>query len=214
VLLWLAAMSVQFVAACAAPPTRTPPMPEEPRKTIYVVSHGWHTGIVMRRDDVSRRHWPEASDFPGADYLEVGWGDRDYYQAPDPGVWLALKAVFWPTPGALQVVGFRGPVTAYFPASEVVALAVTETGFGRLSALIGASHERDRNGRAVPLGPSLYGQGRFYASRERFHLFRTCNVWTAQALNAAGIDVSPAQSLTAGDLLEQLRTPAAAAMPP
>jgi uncharacterized protein (TIGR02117 family) len=203
---WLAALSVPFAVACAAPPViQSAPAVETPHRTLYVVSHGWHTGIVLRRSDVHAGRWPEAADFPESDYLEVGWGDRDYYRASDPGPWLALKAALWPTPGVLHVVGFRGPVAAYFPASEVVTLDVTESGFERLNALIGASHERDASGRSVPLGPGLYGQGRFYASRERFHLFRTCNVWTAQALVAAGIDVSPEQSLTANGLLTQLR---------
>lgn len=205
---WLVALFIPFTAACAAAPVVSPPPASEASaKTLYVVSHGWHTGIVLRRRDVHAGHWPEAADFPQADYLEVGWGDRDYYRATDPGLWLAVKAALWQSPGVLHVVGFRGPVAAYFPASEVVALAVTESGLARLSTLIGASHERDARGNAIPLGPGLYGQGRFYASRENFHLFRTCNVWTAQALNAAGIEVSPVQSLTASGLLAQLRQP-------
>lgn len=202
---------ISLAFACAAPPGARPASAvEAPTRTIYVVSHGWHTGIVLRRADAPRWLWPESADFPDAEYLEVGWGDRDYYRATDPGLWLAFKAAVWPTPGVLHVVGFRGPVSAYFPASDVVALVVTEPGIDRLVALIGASHERDAGGRAVPLGPGLYGHSRFYASRERFHLFRTCNVWTAQALVAAGVEVSPDQSLTAGGLLTQLREPGGA----
>jgi uncharacterized protein (TIGR02117 family) len=201
---WLSALSIPFTVACAAPPDLSR-VSDAPHKTLYVVSHGWHTGIVLRARDVPPGRWPEAAHFPDAEFLEVGWGDRDYYRAADPGMWLALKAAFRPSPGVLHVAGFRGAVSAYFPASEIVALEVTQPGLERLSALIGASHERDAGGRSTPLGPGLYGQSRFYPSRERFHLLRTCNVWTAQALRAAGIDVSPAQSLTAGGLLAQLR---------
>lgn len=203
---WLVALSFPLAVACAAPQGHQPAPPQVmPSRLIYIVSHGWHTGIVLRRGDVQPDRWPEAADFSDAEYIEVGWGDRDYYRASDPGPWLAFKAAVWPTPGVLHVVGFRGSVSAYFPASEVVALAVSESGLERLSTLIGASHERDASGRSAPLGPALYGQGRFYSSRERFHLFRTCNVWTAQALIAAGVDVSPGRSLTAGGLLSQLR---------
>jgi uncharacterized protein (TIGR02117 family) len=212
--LWLVALSFPLAGACAALHGRPPaPSPDTPSRVIYVVSHGWHTGIVLRRRDVSRGHWPETADFSDAEHIEVGWGARDFYRASDPGPWLAFKAAVWPAPGVLHVVGFRGSVSAYFPASEVVVLNVSVPGFDRLSEWIGASHERDANGRPVPLGPGLYGQGRFYASHDQFHLFRTCNVWTAQALVAAGVNVSPDQSLTADSLLSQLRALREGAVP-
>jgi uncharacterized protein (TIGR02117 family) len=207
---WLAVLTIPVAAACAAPSGTHPvPTTETTTRILYVVSHGWHTGIVLHRRDIDTARWPEAADFPQADYLEVGWGDRDYYRATDPGLWLAIKAALWPAPGVLHVVGFRGSVAAFFPMSEIVPVAVTEPGLERLSALISASYERDAHGHPVPLGPALYGQGRFYASRENFHLFRTCNVWTAQALSVAGVEVSPVQSLTASGLLTQLRKPEA-----
>ncbi|HEU0204153.1 MAG TPA: DUF2459 domain-containing protein, partial [Burkholderiaceae bacterium] len=51
--------------------------------------------------------------------------------------------------------------------------------------------------------PALYGDGRFYGSRESFHMFKTCNVWTAARLNEAGVPIG--SPLTAGSLLAQLR---------
>ena len=33
-------------------------------------------------------------------------------------------------------------------------------------------------------GPSLYGPGWFYRGKDSFHLFNTCNRWTAKALEA------------------------------
>ena len=60
-------------------------------------------------------------------------------------------------------------------------------------------------GDPITLGPGLYGHSRFYASRERFHLFKTCNVWVATALQAAGVQVTPALTLTTERLMVQLR---------
>lgn len=195
------------LAAWAAPPK--PPaaslaMPSATR-TLYVVGHGWHTGIVLRAADVPADAWPARADFPDAQYLEVGWGNRDYYQARDPGVWLALKAISWPAPGVLHVVAFDGPVERYFGAAEVIELRVSEKGLQKLIDHVRASHELDAAGRPIQLGPGLYGRSRFYASSERFHLFKTCNVWVAVALREAGLPVAPAQSITAEQLLARLR---------
>ncbi|MCP9438265.1 MAG: DUF2459 domain-containing protein [Nitrospira sp.] len=176
--------------------------------TIHVVSHGWHTGIVIRLADVAPGAWPEARDFAAAEYLEVGWGDRNYYQARNPGLLDALTAALVPKPGVLHIVGFRGEVQRMFPASDIVALQISPQGLARLVAHLRASYERDPAGRAIMLGPGLYGDSRFYGSVERFHLFRTCNVWTAEVLRAGGLPIGA--SLTADGVMAEARRAAAA----
>jgi uncharacterized protein (TIGR02117 family) len=180
--------------------------------TIYVVSHGWHTGIVVRRADVVTGAWPESEDFAQAEYLEVGWGDRDYYQAHDPGFLDAVTAALVPKPGVLHIVGFRGDVRLTFPASDIVALRISPQGLADLVAHLRASYERDAAGQTIMLGPGLYGDSRFYGSVERFHLFRTCNVWTAATLRAAGLPI--ASSLTAEGVMDEARRTAEAQAAP
>ena len=172
---------------------------------VHVVRHGWHSGIVVRAADVPMQAWPARREFADAEYLEVGWGDRAYYQAPDPSAWLGLRALLWPTAGVLHMVAFSGPVEHYFASAEIVALQLTPQGFARLVAAISASHELDAAGQPIPLGPGLYGKSRFYASHEVFHLFATCNVWSAGMLREAGVPISPALSPTSGALFAQLR---------
>ena len=76
---------------------------------VHVVRHGWHSGIVVRAAEVPLQAWPARREFADAEYLEVGWGDRAYYQAPDPSAWLGLRALLWPTAGVLHMVAFSGP---------------------------------------------------------------------------------------------------------
>lgn len=81
-------MSV-LLFACASPPVNLfPPSSDEPSRKIYVVSHGWHAGIVVKRADIPAGVWPQHNEFPCAEYLEVGWGDRDYYKTPQPNLGL------------------------------------------------------------------------------------------------------------------------------
>jgi len=141
----------------------------EPARRIQVLNHGWHSGIVVRAADVPGCDWPARCDFPHAEHFEVGWGDRAYYQASHPSLWLGLRALFWPTPGVLHVVAFDGAATRFFTALEVVELEISAQGLRRAVAAIAASHERDAEGRPTGLGPGLYGAGRFYASRQSFH---------------------------------------------
>ncbi len=199
-LIWVIQLALVVLVAAWYRPVATPEV--EP---IYLVSHGWHVGIVIRRTDATAAHWPEQDDFPEATVLEVGWGDRDYYQDPDPGVGKLLKAGLWPTKSVLHVVGFSRRVTAYFPRSEIIRIDVPEAGVDSLAAYIHDAYARDDEGRPFALGPGLYGESRFYAGRQRYHVFKNCNTWAARALRAAGVRVRPAEILTADDLLAQAR---------
>ena len=40
-----------------------PPRPGE-EKIVYLLSHGWHSGIVVQRADIREDLWPEKADFP------------------------------------------------------------------------------------------------------------------------------------------------------
>ncbi len=188
--------------ACASPPNGLfPPGPDEPAKTIYVVSHGWHAGIVVKRSDIPPGIWPQHNEFLEAEYLEVGWGDKDYYMTSQPGLGTILNAGLLPTDSVLHIVGFRGSVTRYFPRSEVIRIELSEAGFQRLCRYIEDSYAHGEAGLSQPLGPSLYGDGRFYLSQETYHAFNTCNAWTARALRDAGGPIIPAANLTVETLM-------------
>jgi uncharacterized protein (TIGR02117 family) len=197
-------MSV-LLFACASPPNNLfPPGPNEPSRTIYLVSHGWHAGIVVKRTDIPAGIWPQQNEFPEAEYLELGWGDKDYYMTPKPNLGITLKAGLLPTASVLHVVGFRGPVTGYFPSSEVIRIDLSEAGFQHLCRYLEKSYALDETGLSQPLGPSLYGNGQFYLSRETYHAFNTCNAWTAKALREAGCPITPAANLRVKTLMNHV----------
>ena len=200
----IALWSLLQLGCASVPEGLFPPAPGEPTKPVYLVSHGWHAGIVVRRADIPPGVWPQSRDFPDAEYLEVGWGDRDYYMTRRPHIGHLLKAGLLPTDSVLQVVGFNGPVERYFPRSEVVRIDLSEAGFERLVRYIEQSHLVDAAGRVQALGRSLYGRGGFYLSRETYHLFNTCNAWTARALREAGCPITPAANLLVETLMSNL----------
>ena len=177
----------------------------EPATVIWIVDHGWHTSIVVRRADVDRTRWPELDDFAGATVVEVAWGDREFYMATAPTSGLAIKAAVATSGSVLHVVGLTAAVTGYFGGSEVVAIRVPRRGLEALADVVHAEYQRDRSGAPLRLGPGLYGSGWFYAGHSRYHLFNTCNTWVARALAAAGLAVESAGVVTASDVMRQVR---------
>ena len=177
-----------------------------PAKTIYLVSHGWHVGIVVNRvdipDDVRLVH----KDLSRTGYLEIGWGDRAFYQTPNPHLGITLKALLLPTPSVLHIVAFNDSVASFFPHSEIIRVRLSDAGFQRMIRYIAASYARDPAGNLLPLGPGLYGVSQFYRSQETYHLFRTCNIWVARALDAAGCPVRLFLAITGDNLMSQVKS--------
>ena len=197
---------MSVLAACAGSEAQTvshAQAGESPVVTIYLIAHEEHTGIAVPRAEIPAGLWPEIRDFPRADYLEVGWGERDYYFGRDQGAWGTLRAGLWPTPSVVHVVGIRGPPARSFPQSEIIELRLPRAGFERLLRYIDDAYERSGSRAVDSLGPGLYGDSRFYPGRESFHLFRTCNVWSARGLRTAGLSVH--DSITRDGLMAQAR---------
>jgi len=175
----------------------------EPR-TIYLVRHAWHAGLVLRTAALDS--FPVLADFPEAEFLEIGWGDADYYRDPRPGFWITFKAAILPTKSTLHVVGFSGPVTTTFPGTDIIRLDI-DSG-QQLQSLVDflrRAFALDKQGHPIRLGPGLYGHSYFYRGREHYYAFRNCNTWTARALRRAGIPVSPVTNLTVGQLIDHVK---------
>jgi len=162
---WSVLFSCSALAACAQQPAC------DAARTLYVVSHGWHSGIVVERADLVAR-LPSLEIGQGR-YVEVGWGEERFYQARETTVGMALGAVLRSNPSVLQVVPFADPPRRYFAGSEVRELRTDDAGYAAALDFIAASFTPGLE----RLGRSLYGEGWFYRARGSFHLFNTCNSW-------------------------------------
>ena len=200
---------IGLVGGCLTPADLSPLPYDASEVSAWVLDHGWHTAIAVRRSDVDQTVWPEVGDFPEATFVEVAWGDREFYRAKPATPWLAIKAAFFASGSVLHIVGFSVPIAAYFAQREVVELRLSRRGFDAMTRFVHEEHQRDLDGRAVRLERGLYGTSWFYAARSRYHLFHTCNTWVARALHAAGLAVTAPGTLTAGGVMRQVRPTAA-----
>ncbi len=170
------------------------------------MGHSWHVGIVVERADVSPEIWPELADLGPFRYVEIGWGDGEYYPAARGTTGLALKAAFRSRSSVLHVVGFDTPVERFFPRSTIVAIDLSPEGFDSLCRYVHDSYARARDGhRIVTVAPAAYGHGFFYLARGHYALLRNSNHWTATALEVAGCPIEPDAALTSGSVLQQAR---------
>jgi uncharacterized protein (TIGR02117 family) len=177
--------------------------------TVYVASNGWHSAIVVPRADLPPDALPEAADFPDAAYLSYGWGDAEYFPTPQKTLAMTLRAALTPTPAVVHVAGLPADPRQVFPEDEVVALAASPSQVAALVAYLDDTFARDGADRLAASEPGLYAFSLFYPATGEFHLFNTCNTWTARGLQAAGWPVRAAGVVTAEELMTQVRPLAA-----
>jgi uncharacterized protein (TIGR02117 family) len=182
---------------------------------IALVSHGWHSGLVIPREALTGEGAGPAlrsiaTRFGAYPNIEFGWGEARFYRATptlaqfDAG--LALKALFTPggSDGIVQVVGLAQSTRASFPYSDLVIVRVSPAGLARLLARLEASF-RLEGGQPVAGGPGLYGPSLFYEGLGRFSYANVCNHWAARLLNAAGLPITPILDTHPAGLLLDLR---------
>lgn len=173
-------------------------------KDIFIVNYGWHAGIIIKVKDINSSVWNVDPFFKKFEYLEVGWGDEDFYKSLDPSAWLALKAVLVPTASVLHINAASKLYLNSFSKENIVKITISKNGFNKLSMFIEKSFFK-KDGKIVKLGKGLYPGSFFYLSREKYHIFNTCNVWTAKALKSAELDIYPSSAITTKDLFSQIR---------
>lgn len=211
----LASLAVALVATdLPGDATLYPPGPGGRMVTVFVVSNGFHAGLVIPRSalvkvagggaltTVTRR-------FEAYDFLEFGWGEEQFYRST-PSIaafqWrLAFRALFGANRTVVLVVGLSQPPPVAFARATLVRIGLSTEGFARLSARLDAAFGRGSDGAPIEIGPGLYGPSLFYRATGQTALFNVCNNWIGRLLNVAGLPDQPLLSTTAGGLMADLR---------
>ena len=182
-----------------------------PDHAFFVGSRGWHSSITVERAAIPRGTWPAGvaeRAFAGSRYVEVGWGDADFYMARRPTVLTALDALLLPGASVLLVVGLDAPLDRALPWGGLQRVPCSREEFAALCRAIGATFQRNENGKAESVGKGLYGrESRFYAARGRYSAVQTCNHWTTRMMRAGGLRASlaPTETWTSGAVVRQAR---------
>jgi uncharacterized protein (TIGR02117 family) len=173
---------------------------KEKTETFYVAKHGWHTGIIIKKSSLDTIFPALTKEFPRSDYLDISWGDKKYFMAPDDNVLLALRAVLIPTRSVVRVVSVPYDPESFFAGSDVRAVDIPRKDFYRMIDYLKKTFERDDRNKLIPAGK----KGIYFLSERKYWGFRTCNEWTARALKKGGFRIVPVFSLSSGSLMKKL----------
>ena len=173
-------------------------------KSVSIVHNSWHAAIVLRKSDLAERTMPELADFPAAQFIEFSWGDKDYFPDPQSGIFGAIKAAMWSSGSVIHLVGFADTVENYYRGATITELRLSPAAYERMVDYIDETFLRQQSSGRARAAPGLFSSSRFYPANRSFSVLRTCNTWVAEALEQAGLSISPAFVITAGNLQSQL----------
>jgi uncharacterized protein (TIGR02117 family) len=197
-------LPLSLISGCSSQPYVIKLAEDAPRtghNEIYVVSHGWHTGLVLPAKEIQLRLPGLKKRFGDKPFIEFGWGDKGFYQTNEITTGLTFRAMFWSSGSVIHAVAVPGDVLKFFQNSEVRQLCLSDAGVSSLIDFIANSFSKNPQGEIVELKNGIYGDSQFYAGTGDYYLFNTCNKWTAKALRSAGMDISPTFKLTAGSVM-------------
>ena len=213
----VAALVLAFaLAACARAPAPPPATADDHPDfaTIYVLARDWHTDIGVPLEPAIGPFTIFRSIFPGAETLTFGFGERDFMQKADNGFADKFQALL-PGPGILMITALATPPPDGFRAderdlTEVIPLRVSRAGYDRLIAFIWQTLQHTPDNRPVKLKDGPFPGRAFYASAAGYWGGYTCNTWTADALDTAGLPIDGNGILFAHQIVDRARAIAAA----
>jgi hypothetical protein len=170
----------------------------EPTTTVYVARRKWHIDVGFAAADLGPLAALNA-EFPAAKYLFFGFGDRHYLLAKNRDAPLLLGAL-WPGPGLILLTSLQGLPAQAFGESQVVELELSTAQTRAIQSFI-----RSSIADPTPYAKGPYEGSLYYAARQRYSAFHTCNTWAAQTLRAGDVPVRARGVLFAGQLWSQVR---------
>jgi uncharacterized protein (TIGR02117 family) len=196
----ITAVLAGWLACCAVMPADAPVPDGE--ATIYVVGRGWHTDVGLPVSEVSRPLASLERDFPGVRFMVFGFGEREFYMAHNEGSGEMLAALL-PSKSAILMTALNTVPTEAFSDHTVVALHLPPAGVERIVARLWDGLEKQADGSAERLANGPYPGSMFYAARETYDAFHTCNTWTALVLRDGGLPINT-HVLFASQVMQQV----------
>ena len=197
ILLGLSAiLLIAAIATARHGDTQLYPAHEKP-VPVFVLNYGFHTDIALPADRVIARggRLAEAARAAGNwKWIVIGWGDESFYTGTGFSAGRAvdgLRSLFWPgNPSVIRVTGLNVQPDHAYRETDVATLALSPEGFEAMAKSMEASFLAEPGEPLVASGMRDM-PGVFYPSRGNFSAAHTCNNWTSDQLDAAGLPNTP-----------------------
>jgi uncharacterized protein (TIGR02117 family) len=173
-------------------------------KILYVIERGWHTDIGLPVDEITGLLTKLERPFPGVRFLTFGFGERQFLITRQVSL-LTMLAALLPSRSALLMTALSTSPEVAFGQQNVVALHVSQASLQGIENRIWDELEQSPTGDPIWLADGPYPGSVFYAARDTYDGFYTCNTWTAAMMRSGGVPMSTTGILFAGQVMGMAR---------
>jgi uncharacterized protein (TIGR02117 family) len=165
---------------------------------VFLISNGVHADICLPLDSntIFWSKYFDEKDFATlknkAKFISFGWGDKGFFL--DTPTWAdltaktAIKALFIPSSAALHVSYLSDNPKL---SETTKSFKINKAALKKMEQYI-ISYIQLKNNSPILIDCCRYPNvhDNFYEAKGKYHLFRTCNVWTNQVIKEAGVKTS------------------------
>ncbi|MCP4187675.1 MAG: DUF2459 domain-containing protein [Gammaproteobacteria bacterium] len=198
-------LSVSFIIAGCANKSLEPYLENyaDFAESVYVIDHGRHTALVVKSEDIIERIGLADTFYNSFRFIEIGRGDAGFYREIEPQISTTLKALFLSTPAVLHLRAYNYPPYKRYPLSHTLKIRLSRTALDKLMTAVTASFELE-NKQAIELSEGSDKNSRFFQASGTYHLFYSCNNWTADMIEQADYPISHRWAFFAGSVMRQV----------
>ncbi|TAD97081.1 MAG: DUF2459 domain-containing protein [Bacteroidetes bacterium] len=161
---------------------------------IFVRTNDFHTDLLVPLKN-DQQNWETFFDpnpiylSEKMDYCAVGWGDEGFYmesfEEKFPSKMTIFKAIFLPSPTLMHVEFCPKPKEKNY----CIKIVLSAENYQKLVDFIAQSFEKKDAKLLINSEKGYANSDCFYKALGNYHLFRTCNDWTCEGLQKAGVKV-------------------------
>ena len=182
---------------------------EEPETvSILLFSDELHTGLICDLAWLVESGYIKPEGIGEHKYVAFSWGDETAYVQKR---WLSpaqvVHALFLPSKSVMEIIPFDWNVPEVCHHQRLYQSFVPESAGKPLASFLNRCAVMTEEGRPETIGPSSWGDGLLIRSPYAYYFPRICNIWTVDALDAAGFQMNGATGLSASGVISQAEKP-------
>lgn len=187
---------------------RSPATAEPATVPVVLFADELHTGLIFELAWLERHGYRVPPGLERRRNVVFSWGDETAYVQER---WLnpaqVVHALFLPSSSVMEVISFDYHVPEVCPTQRLYQAFVPDSSGSSVAAFLNASTRMDADGQPLVVAPSTWGDGLMVRSPHAYYFPRICNIWTVDALDAAGFRFSGLRGLSADGVIRQAEHP-------
>ncbi|MEP4076668.1 DUF2459 domain-containing protein [Haloferula sp.] len=191
--------------AARAEPVELASAPDVP---VVMFADELHTGLILKLAWLKRYGYVPPPEIGNHEHVVFSWGDETaYVQERWLSPWQVIDALFLPSASVMEIIPMDWNIPEVMPTQRLYQGFAADSAGASLADFLNHCSVRNDEGTPLTIADSSWGKGRLIRSPHAYYFPRICNIWTVDALRAAGFSIGGLRGLSADGMVEQVTKP-------